>query len=96
MALGGLKQYDPKMESAAGARDRAGPNFMALASFGLEIGVFRDFLVYSVLPPTAILGLDRISGSTCTPNASSRFPLDGHNGCGYHTRCGRLVETSRW
>jgi hypothetical protein len=41
---------------ARGAPDRASPNFMGLASLGLEIGIFCDFL-YSVLLLNA-LGLD--------------------------------------
>jgi hypothetical protein len=40
-----------------GARDGARPNVMGLASLGLEIGIFGDFL-YSVLLLDAILGLD--------------------------------------
>jgi hypothetical protein len=39
-----------------GAHDRASPNFMGLASLGLEIGVFCQVL-YSVLLSNAILGL---------------------------------------
>ena len=40
-----------------GAQDRASPNFMGLASFGLDIGTFCDFL-HRVLLLDAILGLD--------------------------------------
>ena len=41
-----------------GARDRASPNFMGLASLVLNIGVFCDSLhVYSTLIVNAILGL---------------------------------------
>jgi hypothetical protein len=38
------------------AQDSASPNFMGLASLGLEIGIFCGFL-YSVLLWNAILGL---------------------------------------
>jgi hypothetical protein len=43
-----------------GARDRASsasPNVMALASLGLDIGIFCDFL-YSILLLSVILGLE--------------------------------------
>jgi hypothetical protein len=40
-----------------GALDRASPNFMGLARFGLEIGIFCDFLC-SVILLNAIFGLD--------------------------------------
>ena len=39
-----------------GAQDGASPNFMGLASLGLEIGICYDFL-YNVLLLNAILGL---------------------------------------
>ena len=39
------------------APDRASPNFIGLASLGLEIGIFCGFL-YSVLLLSVILGLD--------------------------------------
>jgi Cu-Zn family superoxide dismutase len=44
-------------EVLGGAHDMASPNFMGLASLGLEIGIFCDFLC-SVLLLNAILGLD--------------------------------------
>jgi hypothetical protein len=40
-----------------GAHDRASLNFMGLASLGLELGIFCDFL-YSILLLNAVLGLD--------------------------------------
>jgi hypothetical protein len=41
----------------SGAHDRASLNLMGLASLGLDIGIFCDFLC-SVLLLNAILGLD--------------------------------------
>jgi hypothetical protein len=41
----------------AGAQDRASPNFMGLASLGLDIDVFCNF-IYSVLQLNVILGVD--------------------------------------
>jgi hypothetical protein len=48
-----IENVEPRL---AGAQDRANPNFMGLASVGLEIGVFSD-LLYSVLIVNTILGL---------------------------------------
>ena len=39
-ALGAAAAVRP----ASGAQDRASPNFMGLASLGLDIGIFGDFL----------------------------------------------------
>ena len=40
-----------------GALDRASPNFMGLASLGLDVSTFYDFL-YCVLLLSVFLGLD--------------------------------------
>ena len=54
----GFRVHVHQFAVQTGAPDkRASPDFMGLASFGLEIGVFCDFL-YSVLLLNAILGLD--------------------------------------
>jgi hypothetical protein len=47
----------PNPRSSRGARDRGSPNVMGLASLGLDIDIFCDFL-YSVLLVNAIFALD--------------------------------------
>ena len=54
-----------------GALDRASPNFMGLASFGLEIGVFCDFLD-RVLLLSVILGLYFLGLALSWPQARRR------------------------
>jgi hypothetical protein len=53
-----------------GDQDRASPNFMGLAGFGLDIDIFCDFL-YSVLLLNAILVLDVLGLDISRPQAGA-------------------------
>jgi hypothetical protein len=57
-----------------GALGRASPNFMGLASLGLDIGTFCDFL-YSVLLLSVFLELDFLGLDLSRPQVS-RLALD--------------------
>jgi hypothetical protein len=63
-----------------GAHDRASPNFMGLASLGLEIGIFSGFL-YSVLLLNVLLGLDLLGLAL---NRGRRCPNKGPDGSDLH------------
>ena len=52
------------------------PNFMGLASLGLEIGIFCDFL-YSVILLNVFLGLDFLGLALSRPQVLHR-PGEGH------------------
>jgi hypothetical protein len=71
--------------AAGGALDRASPNFMALASFGLDIGIFCDCL-YSVLLLNAILALYFLGLALSSPRYDYHFYTGelrcGGAGCG--------------
>jgi hypothetical protein len=56
---------------SAGALDTASPNFMGLASLGLAIGIFCDFLC-SVLLLNAILGIDFLGRALSRPQVSAQ------------------------
>jgi hypothetical protein len=60
----------------SGAQDRASPNFMGPASFGLEVGIFCD-LLYSVLPLSVISGLDFLGHALSRPQARRASPSAG-------------------
>ena len=77
---GGWVHDPPSIWAPSGALDRASPNFMGLASLGLEIAIFSDFL-YSVLLLDAILGLDFLglafSRSQAPSEATASMVADG-------------------
>jgi hypothetical protein len=68
-----LSQHTRPSEPRGGAQDRASPNFMGLASLGLDIGILCGFL-YSVLLLDAILDLNflRLALSRPQPRGSAR------------------------